>query len=403
MRKHIVREGETLSLIAQRRLGNPAQAYLLRDYNAARLQGRDEVFAGDVLLIPGAADTPSKTGARSDSTEAVVLLAGKRLTGLERVTVQRHIDTVADSFRIEGAYAPDVDLGLKPFGYEQARLEIGGELVVTGIVAALQARVATKGTVFSATVRSRAGELLEVDVTGQREFQGQTLDEIAATLLEPYGLAFSFEGTGEPGPAFTKAVAHFGQSVFEFLSTLAAQRGLLITSTAEGNVAFVRVDPNAAPAADIEEGRGNFLGAQATYNSTLRHSDVAFQGQQRQAKGPLQAVATDRVLLDAAANRPALMRAPQTPEGSDLKTVAAWERGRRLAESTQLTVKLHDWRRPGGGLWRENTMVTAKIPRCFVSKATKFLIRSVHLERTEDGTTTTLSLAPAKAYSLGEA
>lgn len=401
---HTVKVGDTLPLIAQRYLGNPARYLELFEYNRAQLRSGnpDEIFVGETVFIPlqltpAQIDQPAAAG----SNQVILNHGGKQYFNFETVSIFRSMDTVADMFSLSVTFSDLSKISLRPFGYEQVTVSIDGEILITGRSEVLTLKVIKTGTFLTIVGRSMSGQLIDDSITTRPyEFSGKDLNTISSSLIRPFGLSVSFADNATIGRKFERTTARHGETIFSFLSRLASQRGLFLTSGADGNLLFVRANIDSPAVANIKEGAGNLDGSGATYDGTLRYSDIMVDGQQRGGSGSVQGSARDSLVVESGVNRPLVAQAQNTPEGADLEGVARWERGRRAAMSADIVLPVEGWRTLKGDLWIENTTVILEAPGLFIFQPTKMLIKSVQYTQSESGEMTLLSLIFPKAYTL---
>ena len=110
----------------------------------------------------------------------------------------------------------------------------------------------------------------------------------------------------------------------------------------------------------------------------------------------MRAEATDPVVTR---HRPLTLLAEQALDDAEAAERAAWEADVRAARARRLTVRVRGWRERGdtGPLWAPGVLV--RVTDDWLAVDTDMLVGAVLYELDDEGTRTTLSLAPPAAYS----
>jgi len=400
---YVVQKGDYLTTIANRFLGNPARYIEIYNYNIGTLKSGnpDLIYPGEVILIPPEIkiEKPVIPPILAEPNEAVIEINGNQFYGWEDVSINRNMETAADSFSFSAVFEPDKLPIIKPFQYDKCKISIGKNLIITGRIEKVSPSIDKGGVKLGISGRSLAGQLIDVSVLPPFEFTNQTIMQIAKKICQPYGIGA--ESDIDTGGQFEKAVADHGQSVFDFLNKLATQRGLLITSAPNGNIRFIRANKNGKPILAIEEGEKNFEGASGDYDGTSRYSSIILDGQSREGGGNKQGKADDVEIKNTGINRTLITQPPETPEASDLNTMAKWEISKRKALSQPLEVNLSSWiYGDDNSVFEENEIVIVKIPSCYIAEEKRMIIKNVSFSRSNSGTGCKLSLIDTEAYGI---
>lgn len=403
-RRYIVQQGDTLRSIAQRFFGSPAKSSVLQARNRLRLKNRSEVYAGQVLSIPDMArNKKTVTSSDIDPEQLVLHLADKQFYNFESVRVARALDEVAHSFTIGIVFdTAESNLPLQPFGYEPCQLTVGSTQLVSGRIEQISTGLSADGVVMQLSGRSLAGVVCDTPSPARPlAFYDKTLSQIVSTLLAPFGLmAVYSEADNTP---FAATVISESETVFSFITRLAGQRGYLVTSNANGALLFTRPDFSAKPIVTIAEGEGILISASAIYDGSQRYSDISIDAQTRTGER-LVAMSIDSVLAAQDVSRPLCVQIIGSAESqADVDQAVKWERGRRIAESSSITVRLDGWvRLEDGALWTPGETVQALLPSCFISSLTRMLVGRVTLLQSPEGTITELELLLPDSYTIAD-
>jgi prophage tail gpP-like protein len=249
---------------------------------------------------------------------------------------------------------------------------------------------------------------LEVD-GGQ--YQGYKFDAIAKSVLKKHGLSFKMEGL-PPGAdeAFRSVMIHHGERPIEFLERLAFQRGLRLSSDADGTI---------TAGSDIGSGQTTL---EEGVNIVAATSLIEMPGVD-QVIARSQAQGSDSLFGRKAAEISAKGTIPDGPQGTkrivlaeeplsqkELQTRANMEIAEIEASRIQVSVTHQGWLKPGGStLWRLRDKVSVVSPMLFPTEGGKLgsgemselvVFGMTYSQDSVNGTTTTLNLVNRAAFSL---
>jgi prophage tail gpP-like protein len=356
------------------------------------------IHPGDRLWLPSDGQTDDPDTIPADNPEEIAIrIDGKIYRGWEASNVERAMNTCADVFTFVATYDPDSEVSrvLDPYSFKRADLFIGGDLYISGIM--LKHTSDPDSASMTVEVRSLPGETIEnQSLQKSTTYNGQTMKQIADAELRPFGIETDFpDGDSD---AFVKANRDVTDEVFSFLAKLAKQKGLVITSTLDGKMAFVRANTKGRPVAALKEGQQPLISVSPpSFDSSVRHSHFIAVSQSAGTPGNRAEVKDDKVKL----YRPHVFTA-DTTESGNITDAATWKRNRSLSESAEWTAIVRGWRDPNRALWMENTVVTLYYPRACVFKETKMIITKVRPTKGDDGNIVELSLALPASFTLDE-
>ena len=110
-------------------------------------------------------------------------------------------------------------------------------------------KVEPSGGIITVQGRALTGILGDCSIEGELEHSGLTLGQIARKLCAPFGLSVRVD---RDTTAIEVARAEYGQSVADFLNSLAAPRNILLNSSYSGQLVISSADdlPGKTPVAN---------------------------------------------------------------------------------------------------------------------------------------------------------
>ena len=335
------------------------------------------------------ADSPDQT---------TIIIDGVRVEQFSDENILLTIDNVGNGFSFNTPFFPGTkdyrDL-FRPFKYQDAQIYIGENLVINGTVEKIAPSVTDTSNSVNVQGRSKTGII--VDCTFEKdenlEFQKMALDEIAATVVNKFGLEVSFpdgvgaifENAGPDSPT---------ETVFNFLQNLARQRSLLMSQTPDGKLLFRRAKTSGVPVAELIEGHQGILVSTASFDGTKRFSKYDVFGQEAGKNDNAASIADGSVI----ALRPKSIQANDTNQGN-IKDVATWTITSDIAGSIDSPIGYEGWLRPDGSLWVENELVLVQAPSIMIYKPYAMLIKSISFNSSPDSKHVEFGLTIPGAYS----
>jgi prophage tail gpP-like protein len=362
----------------------------------------------------------------SDKNEISLQVDGKEYTSWTTARITRSIEAAAGSLTlIEPTDPENYDLREG----SECRVSIGGEPVITGYID--EVALSLNDTGFTVTVegRDKTADLIDCSAVGKSEVRNKSLIQIARELCQPFGISVLTEqGTDAEislrlNPKAARSVAQRarrrkekassfagenigtfrsqpGETVLAALERVAKEKGLLITSTASGELLFTRTGKESS-GATIKEGE-NFLAGNSTISLKERFSDYVVNGQQSGAEGlngnrwkAFKATAKD---INVKRFRPLVILAENAMGASGARRRASWEATVRAAKSISFSCTVPEFRNEKGALWKVNTLAKVEVPSLRVKR--EMLITEVSFEIGDGGRVTSLQFKRPDAFLL---
>ena len=405
---YTVKTGQSLSIIAGIAYGDPLQWPLIYNANQNVLKTEDPnlVFPGEVIFIPQReeiAQIKNDNTRPSNGQDDFEIEIDGRIIPIVSGSIIRTMDTAADIWAAIIAWRPGddefIDRVTAPYSFAPAKAYINKKRIVTGTLFQVDPNLDSEGSSksligYSATINIVDSNLKPDDY----EDNNVTLRERAEKLLKPYGLRVVVDASvgSSADEKFDRISATESDTIFSHLAPLAAQKKMLISSTAKGNLLFVNANINSEPVGTIEEDAAT---------STLAYT-AKFDGRKRfsiwrvDCQTPLKTDKKNGISKDV--NVPITrfknVRVENDTEGA-IQETAAWIRSKEYIKAFTLPFPFPSFYAPNGEIWKENTIVIVKSATLGVPEGFKFLIRQVEYKRSNEGDGVILSLVPPQVYT----
>jgi len=329
------------------------------------------------------------------SDEVIVDIEGSRFEGWQGVTITEAIDQVADAFSIMSPFDPtreDMRLKFKPFSYRKAKIYIGSDSVLTGLVESVSPKEDAGNRSLSVQGRSLAGPMLDCDIDDEGyEYSGLALSTIAKKLSRRFGVTILARNDTNP---IAEASASVGDTPAGYIQKLSEGFGLNVWSDEQGRL-IIGYPPRAtAPVASIRSGEFPYLSGSATYDGTKRFSRYRIVGSDF-GQPDITGEALDAGIVPY---RPKIEKL-NDKSPTEPSTTAKRARALGLAQGTGATIEVEGWRDASGAIWRKGTTISLYAPGIMVRQTTAYIIAGLTRKMDESaGRKTTLSLVLPQAY-----
>ena len=346
-------------------------------------------------------------GAPQGSSDTLTLkVGGSNLTGWQRVSVIRSLDSVPASFDIQVTekYPLAADIDVNPGA--PCTVSIGGDLVLTGYVDRYTASIAAGDHTVRIAGRSMSEDLVDCSALmdtasgqpGMQMLNGSALS-IARGLAKPYGVTInSLNGEGAQIPQFN---INLGETAWEIIDRVTRYSKLLAYDLPDGSVVMAQYGSERMAS-------GFALGA------NIEHADVTYSMDERFSQYEGHFLSTMAFGTDVGVNSPTIGKivtddgvprfrkryivSEQTVLGVPLAgDRAIWERNRRIGRSQVFSVVCDSWRDAAGALWAPNHLAPISADALKLGTVT-WLIASVSYLRDENGQHAALTLMPKEAF-----
>lgn len=391
--------GDTFDSIARKKYGTEKEADRISRANPGVAE---PLSAGTVLTVPVLPGAPQNllTQAPADrDDEVAILIDGQRFRFWDKVRITRAIDSM-DTVEFGApfdAHAPGFKESFRPFSFKPVVITVGGSPLFTGTMVGVSPVVENSQRVISVSGYSLPGVLNDCTPPASSfplEFNDQGLRDIATAIAAPFGLTVLFEA--DQGAVFERVACEPGKKALAFLTELAKQRNLIISSTERGALVFRQSADSGRPVARFQQGSAPVLSVTPFFSPQEYYSHitgiepviVGLEGSQFTVKNPrLQGV-----------TRPITFNAPDTLD-ADVKGAVEAKAGRMFGNMASYSVRVATWRDPNGDLWRPNTLIKLLAPEAMIYNEYEFVIRSIEFSRERAVETATLDLVIPGSFS----
>lgn len=400
-KQYTVKSGDTLSSIAKRVYGDAKEWPRIWKANQSEIKSGnpDQVFPGEKIIIP---EDPALKDASNPSVahgkekdQLTIIIDGLEITP-QAARIIRTMDTVADGATVTIPWTPnedvEIDKRLLPYEYPKCQVAIGGDTILTGFVYGISPSMTDTGMVKNIEIWSATADIIDSTMRPPYEANNVTLKQRAEHLLGPIGLSVVFDC--DAGGPFERVTAEPTEAIFEHLLKLAMQRGVLISSTPDGNLLFTKAKVEGEPVGTLEETQPMPIGWEATFDGRKRFNSYRAIGQNSGWEAKTAIAKDDNVPR----SRFMAFSADDTTTG-DIKKAAEWRRSKQLSEALTIPFPVAGWLAPNGSVWKENTLVTVISKTIHVPNGFTFIIGSVEFEFGSSGKIATLKLVPPHAYT----
>ena len=327
----------------------------------------------------------------------VYLENGKVFTAWESLSIEKNLGSLAHQFSMsvnDSFNSGNQEMPLKPG--VKVSVFIGDTRVLTGRIEKLSAQFTPDDRSIRISGRSLSGDLVDCSVTGDMEYAGLTIEEIAKKLVAPFGLKV-FLSVTLPGPVERLAIKP-GETVFTALDRLARIQGFTWVTTREGNIRLTQAGRFRANT-ELQQSF-NIKTAGVEFDDTDRFSQYEVKGQ---SSGTDEFFGTSATEIQAQARdagvkrfRPLVVVAEANLDGENAVTRAGWEASTRAGKAAAVACEVDGWRQRDGSLWDINQVTRFKCP--FLGIDRDLLIAGVVHEIDNQGTRTKMSLARTDAF-----
>lgn len=393
--------GDTFDLIARKKYGTEAEAGRIARANPGVVE---PLTAGTEITVPALPGAPRNklANARANAPgEVAILIEGQRFRFWDRVSIVRSLDSV-DAVEFGAPFDPDTPgfrETFRPFSFKPLEITVGGDPLFTGTLVGVTPSVEDSRRTVAVSGYSLPGVLQDCTAPASSyplEFDGQGLQQIAATLTAPFGIDVQFDA--DPGAIFERVAIEPTKTVLSFLTDLAKQRNLVISSTARGLLQFSQSVATGNPVARLRQGSAPVLSVTPAFSPQSYYSHIT--GVEPAGVGLDGAQFTVKNPRLAGVIRPHTFNIPDTLT-ADLSAAASAKMGRMFGNAAAYSVPVATWRDPQGAIWAPNTTVTLVAPGAMVYNEYEFVIRSIRFEREGRSETAILNLVIPGAFSGG--
>lgn len=391
--------GDTFELIARKKYGDDQQADRIARANPGVVEPLVTGAVITVPLLPGAPQDLPPNIPSNQADEVAILIDGERFRFWQAVRIVRSIDSMdtAEFGAPFDAAAPGFRDAFRPFSYKPVDIAVGGSPLFRGTMIDVAPAVGESQKAVSVGCYSIPGVLNDCTPPASAfplEFNDQGLREIAASIAAPFGVSVDF--LADQGAVFERAACEPDKKALSFLTDLAKQRNLIISSSQLGALIFWQSVLAGSPVARLQQGMAPVLSVTPFFSPQEYYSHISglepviagLSGSQFTVQNPrLRGVV-----------RPITFNTPDTLD-ADVRGAVEARAGRMFGNVASYSVTVATWRDPNGALWEPNTTIKLLAPGAMIYNEYEFLIRSVEFNRDRASKIATLNLVVPGSFN----
>jgi prophage tail gpP-like protein len=405
-KNYTVVSGDTLSSIAQKAYGDATKWTIIWKANqdSKKNTDPDTVFPGQIFFIPFDPDTERssiesiKTAMTGKSADDLTVVVG--MTELKPLSARivKNMDNGVFGWSVNVGWTPgqdlDLDNNLLPFKYPKASIFIGKTLLVNGFLYGSDPSLINRGRIVQISGYSLMADVHDSTLRPPYEENNVTLVNRIKTVLSAFGMSLEVQNGLDTGGPFRRVTASATEKAFQHLSSLCAQRGVLLTSTPEGAALLTQADTKTKSVGTISEGEHGAQEFAGIFDGRKVFSTYKAIGQSPGFFSK-SGISKDKNIVRS---RFMTFVADETI-GGEMQKLADWRRSKQFAEAMKNRLPVEGWYAPNGELWRENTKVTLVSKTLHIPNGFDFLIKQVEFVLDGSGRRTELTLVPPQVYT----
>lgn len=334
--------------------------------------------------------------------DASLTVNGQRFLGWTEVSVTRSLQQLAHSF--DFSYAEQFSGEERPVPILEGascQVYLGDTVVMDGYVD--DAEIAYDATSHRLHVcgRSKTADLIDctaIYATGKGQWRNQPLAQIAADLVQPFGLTVRV--SADLGAPLRKFSLQHSETVYEALDRACRSRGVVMQTSPQSELVLTRATTTRRTETVLEYGK-NVIAGNRSGSWRDRFRDYTCKSQTSGQPNFFGAVAAQPKRTahdpDITRYRPLIVLSEHQETGAELQKRVDYERNYRAGQSQKLQYTVLGWEN-AEGLWEPNVLVRVRDNVLRVHK--ELLILSVQQTKGAGGTVTNLELADPKAISV---
>lgn len=294
---------------------------------------------------------------------------------------------------------PEIDKITSPYYYPEAGVYIGGKLQMIGILYNVENLRDSAKTYKKLEIYSQTANMIDSSVRYPFAESNLNLRERCESQTEEFGINVEVQPGVDVGGKFARIQAKQTANCFQELLKLAAQRGLLLSCTVEGDLLIIKPNVNGKPIGTISESNPIAEVYSAKFNGRERYKRYeGIASSSKSSKTKIKQRAKDTTIP---INRFLTFEANDCLPGEALNA-AEWRKNKSAANALSFDFPVNTAYGPDGKLWAQNTLLTVISEIIGSKKGFTFLISQVRFTYNDQGLTAVLTLKPPTVYTTGE-
>ena len=312
-------------------------------------------------------------------------------------------DSIASSFGFDLYFDPNDTDAREMFQvghYHIASVEHNGELLVTGFLLNHKFKLTKTKNLSNISGYSKAGVLGDCQIPTSLyplESNGLTLLQIAKKLLAPFKISIVVDTAvaDKVNSVYEKSTASEGQTVADYLSSLASQKDVILSHYPDGSLVFTEAKYDAKPFYHFD-GTDPATSIELDFNGQGMHSHITLQ-KQASTDGGNAGEQTVRNPFVPFVYRPSTKT--QNSGGDNDTGDAVKNALKDELKNIKLTIEVPTWTLNDGEIIKPNRIITVISPELYLYKVTRWFIEEVTFSGDEKKQTCKISCVLPEVYS----
>lgn len=285
--------------------------------------------------------------------------------------------------------------------FHEAQVYYNGELIVTGYILSESFRHSSTKELVKITGYSLGGTLGDCQIPPSLyplQSDGLSLKQIAGKLIAPFKIKMIIDPEVESkmNIAYETTTAQETQSIYDYLTELAAQRNIVISHNALGSVLFTQAKTNKPPLLTFGESNSiPYTSMDLTFNGQPMHSEITVIKQASKKGGNAGQVTINNPFVPIV-YRPKVIT---QSSGDDNDTYeAALNALTEEIKGITLHIVTDRWD-VNGKIIKPNNIISVTDPEIYLYKKADWFIESMKLEGNSQKTTASITCVLPEVYN----
>ncbi len=374
---------DTFLNISRATFGDDAHEVQIRLANPGLIEPMD----GDIeVIIPeDALQLTDFRGGSSDPEEILVYVNGNKLNTWDDLILSEGLDKIGDvKFTIPFDLTnPTLVETFRPLAFQKIVITVGLFVLFTGNIYNVDPRISDNESILTIQAYATPGVLFDCTVpssfAAQTEFLDQNLQQIAESILRPYGIPVEFISTDYDDAPFSLVSINVDEKIGPFLSKLARQRRLVVGSDRDGKLIFRNDKVRRQRVGFLSEGKPPLTSIKLQLKQREYFSHIS--GFENVEVGRVDEATTVRAkggLGGGFANyvRPRNIVVADA-FGGEMENAVNASIGRMYANVAAWSVQVPTWFDDEGVLWEAGQEMSVLAPTAFIIRPYSFTVRKI--------------------------
>lgn len=298
------------------------------------------------------------------------------------------------------------------FPEETCRIFINGKVAITGVIDSVSPSEDADSSTVSVSGRDRTCDVVDSDLPIGISLSGNfTLQTVIEKVLTALGLTdIKVVNEIDDLRSFTSAdivSAEVDKNCFDFINEYAQKVSALLVTNAEGNIVITRAGSKRYSDKllnDIGNEDNNIISSSAGYDYSQRYNKYIVYSQSntntQTSNVSISNVAQKGIAIDdeIRESRVMVMKANNACSSENCEEIATLEANIRRANSLKYSCEVYGFETNDGNLWEVNRLI--QVYDIDADIDSELLIKGITFNMGSSGSTTSIELALADAYTL---